>query len=193
MGKVVVMNHMTLDGVMQGPGRPDEDPRGGFSHGGWAVPYADEATVRKMGELMGPHHAFLFGRRTYAQLLESWNARGGPFKDALNNTPKYVASGNPTLELEWPNSTLLRGDVSAAVKELRETSPLNLVLMGSGVLLRSLMGAGQIDEYLLMIHPLVLGSGQHLFGGGTPTPLRLIDAEATPTGVILARYTPDRR
>ncbi|MGO4236305.1 dihydrofolate reductase family protein [Pseudarthrobacter sp. YAF2] len=193
MGKVVVMNHMTLDGVMQGPGRPDEDPRGGFRDGGWAVPYADEATVRKMGELMGPDHAFLFGRHTYEQLLESWNARGGPFKDALNNTPKYVVSKNPALELKWPNSALLRIDVSAAVQELRDTSPLNLVLMGSGVLLRTLMASDQIDEYLLMIHPLVLGSGQRLFGGGNPTPLRLIEAEATPTGVIMARYTPDRR
>jgi dihydrofolate reductase len=146
-----------------------------------------------MGELMGSDHAFLFGRHTYEQLLESWNARGGPFKDALNNTPKYVVSKNPALELKWPNSALLRIDVSAAVQELRDTSPLNLVLMGSGVLLRTLMASDQIDEYLLMIHPLVLGSGQRLFGGGNPTPLRLIEAEATPTGVIMARYTPDRR
>jgi dihydrofolate reductase len=193
MGKVVVMNHVTLDGVMQGPGRQDEDPRGGFSDGGWAVPHADQATVRKMGELMGPDHAFLFGRRTYGQLLESWNAQGGPFKEALTNTPKYVASGDPALKLEWPNSILLRGDVPAAVKELRETSPLNLVIMGSGVLIRSLMAADQIDEYLLMIHPLVLGSGHPLFSGGTKTPLRLIEAEPTPSGVLMALYIPDRR
>jgi dihydrofolate reductase len=193
MGKVVAMNHVTLDGVMQGPGRQDEDPRGGFSDGGWAVPHADQATVRKMGELMGPDHAFLFGRRTYGQLLESWNAQGGPFKEALTNTPKYVASGDPALKLEWPNSILLRGDVPGAVKELRETSPLNLVIMGSGVLIRSLMAADQIDEYLLMIHPLVLGSGQPLFSGGTKTPLRLIEAEPTPSGVLMALYIPDRR
>ena len=193
MGKVVVMNHVTLDGVMQAPGRQDEDPRGGFSDGGWAVPHADQATVRKMGELMSPDHAFLFGRRTYSQLLESWNAQGGPFKEALTNTPKYVASGDPSLKLEWPNSILLRGDVPGAVKELRETSPLNLVIMGSGVLIRSLMAADQIDEYLLMIHPLVLGSGQPLFSGGTKTPLRLIEAEPTPSGVLMALYIPDRR
>ena len=192
MGKVIVVNHVTLDGVMQGPGRPDEDPRGGFTDGGWAVPYADEATVQKMGERMGAGHAFLFGRRTYMQLLESWNAQGGPFKDALNSTPKYVASGDPDLKLEWPNSTLLHGDVPAAVKELRETSPANLVIMGSGVLIRTLMAADQIDEYLLMIHPLVLGSGQQLFAGGTKTPLRLLEATSTATGVLMAVHIPDR-
>lgn len=191
MGKVVVMNHVTLDGVMQGPGRPDEDPRGGFTGGGWAVPRADQATVQKMGGRMGAGHAFLFGRRTYVQLLSSWNAQGGPFKDALNNTPKYVASGDPALKLEWPNSTLLRGDVPAAVKDLRETFPGNLVIMGSGVLIRSLMAADQIDEYLLMIHPLVLGNGHQLFAGGTKTPLRLLEAEHTATGVIMALYVPD--
>ncbi|KRE91264.1 dihydrofolate reductase family protein [Arthrobacter sp. Soil764] len=193
MGKVIVMNHVTLDGVMQGPGRRDEDPRDGFTDGGWAVPYADEATVQKMGERMGAGHAFLFGRRTYMQLLESWNAQGGPFKDALNSTPKYVASGDPDLKLEWPNSTLLHGDVPAAVKELRETSPSNLVIIGSGVLIRTLMAARQIDEYLLMIHPLVLGSGQQLFAGGTKTPLRLLEADHTATGVLMAVYIPDRQ
>lgn len=193
MGKVIVMNHMTLDGVMQGPGRPDEDPRGGFTHGGWAVPYADQAAVQKMGERMGPDHAFLLGRRTYVQLLESWNAQGGPFKDALNNTPKYVASGDRDLKLEWPNSTLLHGDVPAAVKKLREASPVNLVIMGSGVLIRALMEGDQIDEYLIMIHPLVLGSGHRLFAGGTKRPLRLLEADPTATGVLMAVYVPDRQ
>ncbi|MBV8216938.1 MAG: hypothetical protein JO325_00625 [Solirubrobacterales bacterium] len=91
MGKVIVMNSVTLDGVMQAPGRPDEDTRDGFEHGGWAVPYADEASVAKMGERMGEDRAWLFGRHTYEQLLAIWNERGGPFKDALNDTPKYVA------------------------------------------------------------------------------------------------------
>ena len=95
MGKVNVMNWVTLDGVMQGPGRPDEDTRDGFEHGGWAVPYSEEATGAKMGERMGGDHAWLFGRRTYEELLASWNAQGGPFKDALNNTPKFVTSSNP--------------------------------------------------------------------------------------------------
>ena len=103
MGKVIVMNWVTLDGVMQGPGRPDEDTRDGFERGGWGIPYGDEVTVAKMGERMGGDRAFLFGRRTYEQLLASWNAQGGPFKDALNNTRKYVASSNPATRLDWPN------------------------------------------------------------------------------------------
>ena len=165
MGKVIVMNSVTLDGVMQGPGRPDEDTRDGFAHGGWAVPYSDEATVAKMGERMGAEHVWLFGRHTYEQLLASWNARGGPFKDALNDIRKYVASSDPAARLEWPNSTLLHGDVPAAVAELKESSDANLVIMGSGVLIASLMATELIDEYLLMIAPLVLGTGRRLFAG----------------------------
>ena len=190
MGTVIVMNHVTLDGVMQGPGRPDEDTRGGFRDGGWAMPYADQATVQKMGDRMGPDHAFLFGHRTYTQLLESWNGQGGPFKDALNNTPKYVASRNAAAILQWPNSTLLHGDVPAAVKELRESLASNLVIMGSGMLIRALMAAGHIDEYLLMIHPVVLGTGQRLFADGTKARLRLVEAERSSTGVLMAVYTP---
>ena len=107
MGKVVVINHVTLDGVMQGPGHPDEDTRDGFAHGGWAFPRGDDAIVAKARERLGGDRAFLFGRRTYEQLLASWNAQGGPLKDALNNTQKYVASHSPATRLEWPNSTLL--------------------------------------------------------------------------------------
>ncbi len=189
MGKVVVTNSVTLDGVMQGPGRPDEDTRGGFEAGGWAVPYSDEAMVTKMGERMGPDQVFLFGRRTYDQLLTSWNAQGGPFMDALNGTQKYVASSNPAAALDWPNSTLLHGDVPAAVRELKRKSVTNLVIMGSGVLIASLMAADLIDEYLLMIHPLVLGAGRRLFGdGGAPAALRLVDSSVTGTGVVLATY-----
>ena len=145
MGKVIVMNWVTLDGVMQGPGRPDEDTQDGFAHGGWGSAYSDEATVAKVGERMGGDRAFLFGRRTYEELLASWNAQGGPFKDALNNTPKFVASNNPEARLDWPNSTLLRGDVAAAVADLKQSSEANLVIMGSGVLIGSLMAANLID------------------------------------------------
>jgi dihydrofolate reductase len=192
MGKVIVMNAVTLDGVMQGPGRADEDTRDGFAHGGWAVPYSDEAMVAKMGERMGADRAFLFGRRTYEQLLASWNAQGGPFKDALNNASKYVASGNPATRLDWPNSTLLRGDIPAAVADLKQSSSANLVIMGSGVLIGSLMDADLIDEYLLMIAPLVLGAGRRLFPGGTQASLRLADSMTTSTGVLIATYEPAR-
>jgi dihydrofolate reductase len=192
MGKVVVINSVSLDGVMQGPGRPDEDTRGGFAHGGWGVPYGDEATIAKMGERMGEDRAFLFGRRTYEQLLSSWNARGGPFKDALNDADKFVASSNPATKLEWPNSTLLHGNVPAVVAELKEKSRTNLVIMGSGVLIASLMAADVIDEYLLMIAPVVLGAGRRLFPEGGRATLRLTECVATSRGVLLATYEPER-
>jgi dihydrofolate reductase len=193
MGKVIVMNHVTLDGVMQGPGRPDEDTRDGFERGGWAAPRGDAAIGAKMGERMGADRAFLFGRRTYEDLLASWNAQGGPFKDALNNAHKYVASSNPATRLDWPNSTLLHGDIPAAVADLKESSGTNLVIMGSGVLIGSLMAADSIDEFLLMIHPLVLGTGRRLFSGGTQASLRLVDSMTTSTGVLIATYEPARR
>jgi dihydrofolate reductase len=187
------MNGVTLDGVMQGPGRPEEDTRDGFEHGGWAVPYSDEAMVATMGERMGGDRAWLFGRRTYEQLLASWNARGGPFKDALNDARKFVASSNPATRLDWPNSTLLHGDVPAAVGDLKESSSANLVIMGSGVLIGSLMAADLIDEYLLMIAPLVLGTGRRLFAGGTHASLRLVDSSTASTGVLIATYEPAAR
>jgi dihydrofolate reductase len=176
----------------QGPGRPDEDTRDGFEHGGWAIPRGDEAMVAKIGERMGGDRAFLFGRRTYEGVLAAWNARGGPFKDALNTTPKYVASSIPATRLDWPNSTLLCGDIPAAVTDLKESSGTNLVITGSGVLIGALMAADLIDEYLLMIHPLVLGTGRRLFAGSTPASLRLVDSSTASTGVLIATYAPAR-
>jgi dihydrofolate reductase len=193
MGKVIVMNWMTLDGVMQGPGRPDEDTRDGFEHGGWATPYGDEETGAKMGERMGGDFVWLFGRRTYEDLLASWNAQGGLFKDALNNTPKFVTSSNPARSLDWPNSTLLHGNVAAAVAEIKESSDANLVIMGSSELIGSLMVADVIDEYLLMIAPLVLGTGRRMFAGGTRTSVRLVESATTRKGVVIATYERDQR
>jgi dihydrofolate reductase len=192
MSRVIVMNSVTLDGVMQGPGRPDEDTRDGFTRGGWAVQGSDELMVAKMGERMGEHPAFLFGRRTYEDLLASWNAMGGPFKDALNDTPKYVASRSSATTLEWPNSTLLHGDIPTEVAELKRSSDGNLAIMGSGELIAALMAADLIDEYLLMIHPLVLGAGQRLFVDGEHASLRLIDSATNSKGVLIATYEPDR-
>jgi dihydrofolate reductase len=188
MGKVIVMNGLTLDGVMQSPARADEDTRGGFEHGGWAIPYGDEAMEAKMGERMGEDRAFLFGRRTYEELLSTWNARGGPFKDAFNRTRKYVASSNPAARLAWPNSTLLHGDVPAAVADLKRRSSTNLVIFGSGVLIESLMAADLIDEYVIPIAPLVLGAGRRMFAGGARATLRLVEASTTNKGVVLAVY-----
>jgi dihydrofolate reductase len=188
MGRIVVMNHVTLDGVMQSPGRADEDTRGGFDRGGWAAPRGDAVMVAKMGERMGDDRAFLFGRRTYEDLLPTWNARGGPFAEAFNSAQKYVASHDPATRLDWPNSTLLHGDVAAAVADLKARTSATLVIMGSGVLISALMTAGLIDEYLLMVHPLVLGSGRRLFPDGVQASLRLIDTVTTPTGVLIADY-----
>jgi dihydrofolate reductase len=192
MGKVIVMNGISLDGVMQAPARPEEDPRDGFPYGGWAIPYSDETMVAKMGARMGEDRAFLFGRRTYEDLLRVWNERGGPFKDALNDSRKYVASSNPDTGLEWPNSTLLHGDIPAAVAELKEGSSANLVIMGSGVLIGTLMAADLIDEYLLPITPVVLGTGRRLFAGGTHASLRLVDCTSSRTGVVIATYERQR-
>jgi dihydrofolate reductase len=193
MGRAVVINHVTLDGVMQGPGRADEDTRGGFEHGGWAVPRNDEVMGAKLGEWMRGGHALLFGRRSYEDMLAAWNRMGGPFKDALNSAPKYVASRNPATKLEWPNSTLLHGDVPGAVAELKESEGSDLVIMGSGELIGSLMAAGLIDVFVLMIHPVVLGTGRRLFEDGVHASLRLTDSVTTTKGVLLATYEPADR
>jgi dihydrofolate reductase len=174
--------------VFQAPGRPDEDSRGGFEHGGWGVPFGDETTVAKMGERMGEDRAFLFGRWSYEHLLSTWNTREGPFKDAFNNTQKYVASSGADTRLEWPNSTLLAGDVPAAVAELRASSNTNLVIMGSGVLIGTLMEADLIDEFVLMIAPIVLGAGRRLFTGGHPASLHLVECSTTSKGLLMAVY-----
>ena len=197
MGRIVVMNHVTLDGVMQGPGRPDEDIRGEFTQGGWGrrSTTTGDAAGQAMGERMaagGGLAGWLFGRRTYEGLLATWNARGGPFKDALNTTPKYVASTTLQEPLPWPNSTLLRGDIADAVRALKAESSGVLAIMGSGVLIGSLMVADLIDEYLLMIHPLVLGSGRRLFPDNAHLPLRLTSSTTTPTGMLIATYEPAR-
>jgi len=135
---------------------------------------------------------WLFGRRTYEDLLASWNSQGGPFKDALNNAPKYVASTTLEDPLPWPNSTLLRGDVVEAVRALKAQSEGVLGIMGSGELIGSLMAANVIDEYLLMIHPLVLGAGRRLFPEGVEVPLLLAEGVITATGVVIATYEPAR-
>lgn len=187
-GKVIVTNWVTLDGVMQAPGRPDEDTREGFTHGGWAVPYSDPMVVATMGERMSGRFEWLLGRRSYEDLLESWNAQGGPFRDALNGTRKYVVSGDAAMSPRWPNSVLLHGDVAAKVAALKQRSDANLVIMGSGMLIHSLAKAGVIDEYVLMVAPIVLGEGRRLFGQGVRQSLRLLDCVPTSTGAVVVTY-----
>ena len=197
MGRIVVMNHLTLDGVMQAPGRPDEDTRGGFAEGGWASRYAaaGDAAGQAMGERMaagGGLAGWLFGRRTYDDLLAQWNSEGGPFKDALNQAPKYVVSTTLTEPLPWPNSTLLRGDIPEAVRTLKAQASGVLGIMGSGELIKALLPADVIDEYLLMIHPLVLGTGRRLFPEQMKLSLRLTGSVTSSAGVVIATYEPEK-
>jgi dihydrofolate reductase len=198
MGRVVVMNHVTLDGVMQGPGRPDEDTRGGFTHGGWGnrSTATGDAAGLAMGERMaagGGLAGWLFGRWTYESLLSYWNQQpDSPFGPMLTNAAKYVASTTLTEPLPWPNSTLLRGDVADSVRALKARADGVLAIMGSGELIGSLMAADLIDEYLLMIHPLVLGRGRRLFPDKVDVSLRLADSVTTDSGVVIATYEPVR-
>jgi dihydrofolate reductase len=187
MSKVVVFMNLTLDGVMQAPGRPDEDRRGGFEHGGWATPYA---TMEATGSSMAYTGALLLGRRTYEDFYAVWpNRTDNPFTAVLNNTQKYVASTTLEEPLPWSNSTLLKGDAAEAVARLKQEPGKDLVVLGSGELVQSLMRRNLIDEYVLLIHPLVLGSGRRLFADGGPfAALRLVDTRTTSTGVVIATY-----
>ena len=189
MTKIIAFISVTLDGVMHAPGRTDEDRRGGFKHGGWSVPYADEETGKLAAEGMQTTGAMLLGRRTYEDLLPHWNKVGGPFKDMLNNMPKYVASRTLKEPLPWPNSTLLAGELTKAVAALRKKDAKDIVILGSGDVLRKLLAKQLIDELILLIHPLVLGDGQRLFdGGGLGALFELADTRTTTTGVIAATY-----
>jgi dihydrofolate reductase len=188
MSKVIVLNHLTLDGVMQAPGRPDEDRREGFAHGGWARPRGDSVAEAfgGIGEVAG----LLFGRRTYEDFFSFWpNQTDNPFTAVLNTTQKYVASTTLQEPLPWSNSTLLSGDATDAVARLKQQLGKDLLIMGSGELIQSLMRRNLIDEYVLLIHPLVLGTGRRLFAeGSSATTFRLVDTKTTTTGVIIATY-----
>jgi dihydrofolate reductase len=189
--KIVVMNNVTLDGVMQAPGRADEDTRGGFTHGGWAVrgiEQPDPEIGAAMGARMSQSDGLLFGRRTYEDLLTTWNSRGGRFKDALNSAPKYVVSQTLTEPLPWPNSTLLAGNVVDAVAELRSRPGREVHIMGSGQLIETLVAHQLVDEFLLIVFPVVLGQGQRLFSGDDYVELSLVDAKPTSSGVVIATY-----
>ena len=190
MSDVVVINHLTLDGVMQAPGRADEDTRGGFTHGGWAVPFTDPVTAAEMGQRMAGTGALLFGRRTYEDFYGVWPNRGdNPYTAVLNAAQKYVASTTLREPLPWVNSTLLEGDAADAVATLKAQPGKDLVIMGSGVLIQSLMRRNLIDRFVLTIHPLVFGSGRRLFSdNGAFAALRLVDAKTTTKGVVIAVY-----
>jgi dihydrofolate reductase len=189
--RLVVINHVTLDGVMQGPGHPEEDTRDGFDQGGWAetaIASPDPVIGEAMGARMAESDGLVLGRRSYEQMLASWNEQGGPYKDALNNASKYVASTTLTEPLPWPNSTLLGPDVVAAVGELKARPGRELHIMGSGELIGTLMQHDLVDEFMLLIHPVVLGRGRRLFSGDASTRLELAEAKSSAGGVVVATY-----
>jgi len=189
--KIVVINNVTLDGVMQAPGRADEDTREGFSYGGWASHHTDEPDPEigaAMGVRMAQSDGLLFGRRTYEDLLTTWNRRGGPFKNALNTAQKYVVSQTLSDPVAWPNSTLLTRNVVDAVAELRSQPGRELHIMGSGQLIETLVAHQLVDEFLMMIFPVVLGAGRRLFSGDAHIKLDLVDAKTTSSGVLIGTY-----
>ncbi len=196
MRKIKVLNHITLDGVLQAPGRPDEDPRDDFRHGGWSVPYGDPVMGAALGfGASAPSQqpgtgAMLFGRVTYEDLYDSWHGRtDNPFTALFEASEKYVVSTTLAEPLPWANSTLLSGDAVQAVSDLKQTSGPDLLMMGSAQLIQTLMGAQLIDEFKLLIYPLVLGTGRRLFTDpGASAQLRLTDSLTTPKGVVIATY-----
>jgi dihydrofolate reductase len=192
MGKVVVVEWMTLDGVVQAPGHPDEDRDGGFEHGGWHLRYFDVTSREWVAQGYAEAGGFLFGRRTYQNLAAYWpNASDEEqvIAEPLNTKPKYVASRTLAEPLEWQNSTLLRGDMAQAVRSLKQEDSGNLHVIGSSEFAQALIEHDLVDEYRLMIDPLVAGDGKRLFRNrGALKPLRLAESQTTSTGAILATY-----
>jgi dihydrofolate reductase len=192
MRGVVVVEWMTLDGVVQAPGHPDEDRDGGFEHGGWHMPFFDDLSRTWVVHSYAEAGGSLFGRRTYENLASYWpdaSEEEQVIAEPLNTKPKYVASRRLTEPLAWQNSTLLEGDIAEAVLRLKQEDGGDLHVIGSPGFAQTLIERDLVDEYRLMIDPLIVGSGKRLFReGGALRPLRLVDSQATSTGAILATY-----
>ena len=191
MAIISVFNSVTLDGVIQAPGGKEVDTRDGFPYGGWAGPYNDEVRGQIAGEGMAKRGGLLFGRRTYEHMYKAWHGRTdpNPFTKVLDATPKFVASNTLKEPLAWENSTLLQGDAADAVATLKQESSWHFTVLGSGVLIRSLMKRHLIDQFILLIHPLVLGTGRRMFADdGTFARFKMTRSVPTTTGVIIAFY-----
>ena len=190
MGALIVVEFVTLDGVMQGFGSPDEDRDGGFEHGGWGPPYADERQFAAAAEGLSATWAYIFGRRTYDKLVAFWPQQpdDNPMAAHLNATPKYVASR--TLEHPtWNNARVLERQLEPAVVKLKSSEPGDVVVLGSGALVEQLIAHDLVDGYRLFLHPLVLGGGKRLFRTlDRVIPLRLLSADPTSTGVVMLNY-----
>lgn len=192
MRKIIAAVFVSLDGVMQAPGGPEEDPVGGFKHGGWTFHYFDEALGASMGELFGKPFDLLLGRKTYDIFASYWPHAGAdnPIGVSFNRVTKYVATRNDP-KLAWENSQSLGGDVVSALKALKQSDGPDLLIQGSSDLIQTLLANDLIDEFRLLIFPLVLGKGKRLFGSGAvPAALTLVETRSYPTGVIRAKYTP---
>ena len=194
MRKITVSTFTSLDGVMQAPGGPQEDPTGGFTYGGWTAPHFDAALGAAMGEIFGRPFDLLLGRKTYDIFAAHWpyvTDPKDPIAGLFNRVTKYVASrSNP--KLAWQNSRLLGADIVASLKQLKGGDGPDLLVQGSGDLLQTLWKSGLVDEFSVLIFPVVLGRGKRLFGDGTtPGGLRLAKSRSFPTGVIVASYTAD--
>jgi dihydrofolate reductase len=193
MRNLTAMAFVSLDGVMQGPGGPDEDRSGGFEHGGWAVPHFDQATIDFIGALSRRAGGLVLGRRTYDVFAATWPlaAADDPIGSKLNAMPKYVASRTRS-EVSWTNSTLLSGDVPTAVRELKRVDGAELQVHGSIGLLQTLLRHDLVDEFHVFVFPVLVGSGNRLFGPGTgPARLKLVDVTRFDGGVVECAYARD--
>src|SRR5829696_8308774 len=190
MRRLVVIELVSLDGVMQGLGSPDEDRDGGFEHGGWSAPYFDETQAAAAGEGQRSTAAYLFGRRTYEHMNAFWpnQPEDNPMAAHLNATPKYVATRTLT-DLTWTNARVLDGDLEPAVRKLKADGEGDIAVLGSGVLVQDLIANDLVDAYRLFLHPLLLGTGKQLFRElDRPRRLRLVDCTPTATGVLMLAY-----
>jgi dihydrofolate reductase len=189
--KIVAITQVTLDGVMQSPGGPEEDPSNGFTHGGWAMPFLDDAGYQTVCETIAGEFDMLLGRRTYEIFASHWpNQRDNPIGKAFNKATKYVATRSPD-QLDWENSQRIGGDVVDEVRRLKASDGPAVHVCGSGELLQSLIAADLLDEYRIWVFPLVLGEGKRLFeNGAPPRGLSLVATMSTPSGVLLNTYRP---
>jgi dihydrofolate reductase len=194
MRKLRVIEFLSLDGVMQAPGDPQEDTEGGFRHGGWQREYFDDVLAETTGKSMAATDAYLFGRKTYQKMAAHWPTAPAddPYAKHLNSTPKYVASR--TLQsVDWENSQLIKGDVAEAVAELKEQEGGNIAVLGSGELVQTLIEHDLVDEYFLTVSPIVLGGGKRLFRNYDDAwKLTLVDSKPTTTGGVILTYRPAR-
>lgn len=191
MAKIVVSEFVTLDGVMQGPGGPDEDRSGGFDKGGWQLSYPDEGYESPVLDGFKQAEGLLLGRRTYDIFAGYWPEHPDVVGNYMNEFRKYVVSTTLTEPLSWQNSTLIKGDVPAAVNELRAKPGKDILVIGSGGLAQTLIANNLVDEYRLMVYPLILGQGKKLFREGTEGPrLKLATSSTTGGGVLILTYVP---